>query len=436
MTSRCTHIPHILLPKPSIDFSKWAVVACDQYTSQPEYWEETEKIVGDAPSTLRLTLPEVYLECEDVAARTRAIHETMRRYLDSGTLRELPPGVILTERGSGGEHPRRGLVMAFDLEAYEYVPGSRSVIRPTEKTVVERIPPRLKVREGATIELPHIMLLIDDPGRTVIEPLFERVPAFEKVYDVELMQGGGNISGWFIPEGGDTEQTEERLAALGEREVFNNKYGCDESKALLVYAVGDGNHSMATAKAYWEEVKKGLSDEERAVHPARFVLAEVVNLHDESLEIHPIHRVAFGVDAQGFVDALIGFYRSQGCEAYFADSSTDSGNTHCYPFFSQRRNGFFVVRDPKWTIPVATIQAGLDAYIDGHPGARIDYIHGADVVRSLAEQDGNVGFILPDIAKNDIFRGVVFDGVLPRKTFSMGEAHEKRYYIEAKSIVI
>ncbi len=436
MTNRFTHIPNILLPKPGIDLSKWAVVACDQYTSQPGYWKKTGKIVGDAPSALRLTLPEVYLECEGVAARIQVIHETMRQYLDSGTLRELPPGVILTERYSGGVYPRRGLVMAFDLEAYEYVPGSRSAIRPTEKTVVERIPPRLKVREGACIELPHIMLLIDDPGHTVIEPLFEKLSTYEKVYDVELMQGGGHISGWFIPKGKDTEQTEERLAALAEREAFESKYGCDESKALLAYAVGDGNHSMATAKAYWEEVKKGLSDEGRAVHPARFVLAEVVNIHDESLEIHPIHRVVFGVDAQGFADALARFYRSQGCEAYLADSRPDSGNMHYYPFFSQSRNGFFVVRDPKWAIPVATIQAGLDAYIDAFPGTRIDYIHGADVVRSLAEQDGNVGFILPDIAKNDIFHGVVFDGVLPRKTFSMGKAHEKRYYIEAKSIVL
>ncbi len=436
MTDRYTHIPNILLPKPGIDLSKWAVVACDQYTSQPGYWEKTEKIVGDAPSTLRLTLPEVYLEREGVDARIQAIHGTMQWYLESGTLRELPPGIILTERDTGGGDTRRGLVLAFDLEAYEYVPGSRSIIRPTEKTVVERIPPRIKVREGACIELPHIMLLIDDPGRTVIEPLFERVSRFEKVYDVDLMQGGGHVSGWFIHKGRDTEHTEERLAALSEREAFNRKYGCDESKALLAYAVGDGNHSMAAAKAYWEKVRKGLSDEERSVHPARFVLAEVVNIHDKSLEIHPIHRVVFGVDTQGFLDALIRFYYSHGCEAYLADSMPDSGNTHYYPFFYRRQNGFFIVRDPKWSIPVATIQAGLDAYTDAYPGTRIDYIHGADVVRSLAEQDGNAGFILPDIAKKDIFRGVVFDGVLPRKTFSMGEAHEKRYYIEAKSIVL
>ncbi len=435
MANRCTHIPNIMLPQDGCDLSKWAVIACDQYTSQPEYWAEADRIVGDAPSTLRLTLPEVYLEDDDVAERTARIHETMRRYIADGTLRTLPAGVILTERWSGGACPRRGIVLAVDLEAYEYTPGSASLIRPTEKTVVERIPPRLKVRQGACMELPHIMILIDDPDRRIIEPLFDKTDRFEKVYDTDLMQGGGHINGWFIPQGAETDEIEAGLESLCDREAFNKKYGCTDAQALLPYAVGDGNHSMATAKAYWEEIKKCLSADEQADHPARFALVEVVNIHDNSLIIEPIHRVVFGVATDELLDGLTAFYAQHGCKAYVADAAPADTGAHCYPFCAADKSGVYVVETPQWSIPVATMQAGLDAYLETHSGAKIDYIHGADVVESLGTKPGNVGIILPDIAKNDLFRGVVFDGVLPRKTFSMGEAHEKRYYMEAKMIV-
>ena len=435
MANRCTHIPEIMLPREGMDLSKWAVIACDQYTSQPEYWAETDRTVGDAPSTLRLTLPEVYLEEADVAERTEKIHCTMRRYIEDGTLRTLPAGVILTERWSGDSCPRRGIVMAVDLEAYEYTPGSASLIRPTEKTVVERIPPRLKVRQGACMELPHIMILIDDPDRSIIEPLFDQTANLDKVYDTDLMQNGGHITGWFIPKGVQTDKIEAGLEALCDRETFNRKYGCTDAQALLPYAVGDGNHSMATAKAYWEEVKAGLSAEEQATHPARFVLVEVVNIHDESLIIEPIHRILFGVNADEMLHSLTAFYEAQGCKAYVADEAPADASAHCFPFCSAEKTGVLVVENPKWSIPVATMQTALDACLEQYPSARIDYIHGADVVDDLAKKPGNLGFILPDIAKNDLFRGVVFDGVLPRKTFSMGEAHEKRYYMEAKAIV-
>lgn len=435
MANRCTHIPEIMLPREGTDLSKWAVIACDQYTSQPEYWAETDRIVGGAPSTLRLTLPEVYLEDADVAGRTAQIHETMRRYIADGTLRTLPAGVVLTERWSGGTCPRRGVVLAVDLEAYEYTPGSASLIRPTEKTVVERIPPRLKVRQGACMELPHIMILIDDPDRSIIEPLFEKTASLEKLYDTDLMQNGGHITGWFIPKGAETDAIEAGLEALCDRDTFNRKYGCTDAQALLPYAVGDGNHSMATAKAYWEEIKKNLTEAEQADHPARYALVEMVNIHDESLIIEPIHRVVFGVAADALLDGLTDFYASQGCKAYVADKAPTDAAAHCYPFCSSEKSGVFVVENPKWSIPVATMQTGLDAFVEAHSEVKIDYIHGADVVQSLGTKPGNVGFILPDIAKNDLFRGVVFDGVLPRKTFSMGEAHEKRYYMEAKTIV-
>ena len=435
MANRCTHIPEIMLPREGTDLSKWAVIACDQYTSQPEYWAETDRTVGDAPSTLRLTLPEVYLEEDDVAERTEKIHRTMHQYIEDGTLRTLPAGVILTERWSGGSCPRRGIVMAVDLEAYEYTPGSASLIRPTEKTVVERIPPRLKVRQGACMELPHIMILIDDPARKIIEPLFDQTAEFKKVYDTDLMQNGGHITGWFIPKGAQTDAIEAGLEALCDRETFNQKYGCTDAQALLPYAVGDGNHSMATAKAYWEEVKAGLSAEEQATHPARFVLVEIVNIHDESLIIEPIHRILFSVDADKMLHDLIAFYEAQGCKAYVADEAPADASVHSFPFCTAEKSGVLVVENPKWSIPVATMQTALDACLEQNPSARIDYIHGADVVGDLSKKPGNLGFILPDIAKNDLFRGVVFDGVLPRKTFSMGEAHEKRYYMEAKTIV-
>ena len=249
------------------------------------------------------------------------------------------------------------------------------------------------------------------------------------------MQNGGHITGWFLPNGPETEAIEAKLEALCDRETFNKKYGCTDAQALLPYAVGDGNHSMATAKAYWEEVKKGLTAEEQENHPARFALVEVVNIHDESLIIEPIHRTLFGVDADELLGALTDFYNGEGCKAYVADEAPKSDTAHFFPFCSANKSGVFVVENPKWAIPVATIQTGLDAYLETHTSAKIDYIHGTDVVVSLAEKPGNLGFILPDIAKNDLFRGVVFDGVLPRKTFSMGEAHEKRYYMEAKTIV-
>lgn len=435
MLNRCTRVPQIMMPQTGADLFRWSVVACDQYTSQPDYWAETDKTVGGAPSTLRLTLPEVYLENADVEQRIAAIHETMRGYLSDGTLTALAPGMVLTERYSGGACPRRGLVLSVDLEAYDYKPGSQSLIRPTEKTVEERIPPRLKVRKGAALELPHIMLLIDDPARTVIEPLFEKRGSFEKLYDTDLMQNGGHISGWFIPQGPQTDAIESSLAALCDRDTFQKKYNLTTDLALLPFAVGDGNHSMATAKAYWEEVKKGLTEQERQTHPARFALVEVVNIHDESLIIEPIHRVMFGVDADELLDCAVRFYEAHGCKASVTADYTTNINAHTFPFHTHARLGTLVVEQPKWAIPLATLQAFLDDFLTAHAETKIDYIHGADVVEKLSAQAGNVGFLLPDIEKKDLFRGVILDGVLPRKTFSMGEAHEKRYYMEAKKII-
>lgn len=428
-------LPKLLMPREGIDLSKWAVIACDQYTSQPDYWNQADTIVGDAPSTLRLTLPEVYLEQPDVKERTAKIQQAMLRYQQDGTLTEYEPGMMLVERTTKSG-TRRGVVLSFDLEAYDYQAGSQSLIRPTEKTVVERIPPRLAVREGASLELPHIMLLIDDPDRKVIEPLFADKDGFRKAYDTDLMLDGGHLSGWFVPEGKETTALIERLNGLADPETFNKKYGLTGEHAVLPYAVGDGNHSMATAKANWERIKQDLSEEERLDHPARFVLAEVVNIHDDSLEIEGIHRVLFHIHPREVFQAADDFFRLHGGMAYCGDPKTaPSTNVQSFPCIFHGEQVTLCIVDSPWALPVATLQNFLDDFLEKNPKSHIDYIHGADVVRELSQDARNMGFLLPDPAKEDLFRGVILDGVLPRKTFSMGEAQEKRYYMEARKIV-
>lgn len=428
-------LPKLLMPREGIDLSKWAVIACDQYTSQPDYWNNADAIVGDAPSTLRLTLPEVYLEQPDVRERTAKIQDAMQCYQQDGTLTEYEPGMMLVERTTKSG-TRRGVVLSFDLEAYDYQAGSQSLIRPTEKTVVERIPPRLAVREGASLELPHIMLLIDDPDHKVIEPLFADKDAFRKAYDTDLMLDGGHLSGWFVPEGKETAALIERLNGLADPETFNKKYGLTGEHAVLPYAVGDGNHSMATAKANWERIKQELSEEERQDHPARFVLAEVVNIHDDSLEIEGIHRVLFHIHPREVFQAADDFFRLHGGMAYCGDpKSAPSTNVQSFPCMFHGEQVTLCIVDSPWALPVATLQNFLDDFLEKNPKSHIDYIHGADVVRELSQDARNMGFLLPDPAKEDLFRGVILDGVLPRKTFSMGEAQEKRYYMEARKIV-
>lgn len=428
-------LPKLLMPREGIDLSKWAVIACDQYTSQPDYWNNADSIVGDAPSTLRLTLPEVYLEQPDVKERTAKIQDAMLRYQQDGTLTEYEPGMMLVERTTKSG-TRRGVVLSFDLEAYDYQAGSQSLIRPTEKTVVERIPPRLAVREGASLELPHIMLLIDDSDRKVIEPLFADKDAFRKAYDTDLMLNGGHLSGWFVPEGKETAALIERLNGLADPETFNKKYGLTGEHAVLPYAVGDGNHSMATAKANWERIKQDLSEEERQDHPARFVLAEVVNIHDDSLEIEGIHRVLFHIHPREVFQAADDFFRLHGGMAYCGEpKSAPSTNVQSFPCMFHGEQVTLCIVDSPWALPVATLQNFLDDFLEKNPKSHIDYIHGVDVVRELSQDARNMGFLLPDPAKEDLFRGVILDGVLPRKTFSMGEAQEKRYYMEARKIV-
>ena len=415
---RCFSAADILLP----DFKKhsaksWAVVACDQFTSEPEYWEKAEAEVKDAPSTLRLILPEVYLS--ETESRIPKINSTMKDYL-GGVLESHKDSMIFVERTQSDGTVRRGIVLAVDLDCYDYRKGASALIRATEATVVERIPPRVAIRRDACIELPHVMLLIDDASRTVIEPLIGK--SGEMAYDTPLMLGGGSISGRFLSED-EKESVGKALDALISPEAMEARYG-DASLSPLLFAVGDGNHSLASAKAAYEEVKAAIGAEAAATHPARYALCEVVNIHDDALNFEPIYRVMFNVDAtdvlcelKKYISALKGTAEPQKIEYLY-------GNT-C---------GELSVDAPEKQLTVGTLQDFIDGYIKTHSGAEVDYIHGVDSVKGLIKRENSIGFIFSGMTKDALFPTVMFDGALPRKTFSMGHAEDKRYYMECRKI--
>lgn len=426
-------VPRVLLPKKGTDYSKWAVVACDQYTSQPEYWEEARRIVGKAPSTLELILPEAYLEKPGEEERIKSIKTHMREYLEKGVLVEKPQGFVLVTR-TVGDITRTGLVMALDLEAYDYSKGSTTLIRATEGTILSRIPPRLKIREGAPIELPHILVLIDDPERTVIEPLAAKKEKLTKLYNTELMLNGGHITGHLVDQQEDILGVLSALSVLKDEKRFSEKYG---DRAPMLFAMGDGNHSFATAKANWEKIKASLPESERADHPARYALVEVENVHDEGIVFEPIHRVVFGASGNRAIETILRCLKAQNdCVRVELGRMpcAQGGDTHIIPFLTGEVEGAFIVSCPKSQLAVGTLQAALDEAVKEICGAEVDYIHGADVVKELARKGGAIGFLLPAMKKSEFFSTVIYDGALPRKTFSMGEANEKRYYLECRSL--
>ncbi len=412
----------IYLPDAKNDLSKWSVVACDQFTSQPEYWEEVSDYVGDAPSTLKITLPEIYLEQDGVDGRIKEINANMDTYLKDGVLKSAGSKYIYVERTQRDGVCRRGLMGVVDLEEYNYLPGSKSLIRATEGTVLERIPPRVRVREHASLELPHIMLLIDDPEKTVIEPLAEGADFMDVAYDFSLMQSSGSIKGYFVSDD-KAEAIGNALEKLADPEVCQAKYGVSD-KGVLLFAVGDGNHSLATAKECYERLKKTLTAEEAAVHPARYALVEVVNVHDTALQFEPIHRVVFDIDADNLLSALSSFYEV---------SETPCEGAQSFEYCCAKSIGTLWIKNPRSNLAVGTLQIFLDDYLKKN-GGRIDYIHGDDVVNELGTQVGNMGFLLPPMAKEDLFKTVLIDGALPRKTFSMGHAWDKRFYLETRRI--
>ena len=418
MNSTAFHSADILLPKAGTDMEKWAVIACDQYTRDPEYWDNVEAEVGSAPSTLNLILPELYLEQEGVDGRISKIHETMESYLSSGIFQEYKDAMIFVERIQSNGIKRQGIIGAIDLEKYDFSKGSSSQVRATEATVVERIPPRIKVRDGAPVELPHIMILIDDPEGTVIEKV--DTSKAQQLYSTPLMQNGGSITGWLLGKD-EQERIDKALAALADPETFGKKYGLSDQPVLL-YAMGDGNHSLATAKEFYEQLKKADSGKDLSSHPARYALAEIVDLHSEALQFEAIHRLVYDVDCDDLLEKL-----SAALDLNDAESDqyviTYCGGTEAKEYIHKQSSN----------LSVGSLQNFLDGYIKEN-GGKIDYIHGTETVKALAKKHNGLAFILPDMDKSQLFPTVIKDGALPRKTFSMGHADDKRFYIEARRI--
>ena len=411
----------ILLPK-AVDMTKWAVVACDQFTSQPEYWQAVEETVGDAPSTLRMILPEAKLNAPNVEEFIAGINASMKKYLEEDVFKTLGESLIYIERVQSDGKVRHGLIGMVDLDQYDFTPGSGALIRATEGTVLERIPPRVKVRQDAPVELPHVMLLIDDPDKTVIEPLTAASGEMESLYDFALQQGGGHLKGWKLTDA-QIDAVADALTGLCSEAEMEKKYGM-KGVAPLLFAVGDGNHSLATAKQCYENLKQVTPESEWAALPARYALVEVVNNHDDALGFEPIHRVIFNVDREAFMAEF---------KAAYPNAYEGKGEGHVIELVWEGHDDFITVPDPKVQLAVGTLQAFIDAYLKEHEG-EVDYIHGDAVTRELGAKPGNMGFLLPAMGKEQLFKTVMADGVLPRKTFSMGHAQDKRYYVEARKI--
>lgn len=410
---------NILLPK-NIDMTKWSVVACDQYTSEMDYWNRVEEIVGDSPSTLRITLPEIFLEDSDVNERINKINNTMREYMDSDLFYELSDSMIYLERTQADGRVREGLMGMVDLEDYSYEKGSQTLIRATEKTVIERIPPRLKVRENALLELPHIMILIDDEKKNIIESLKNEVTDSDIVYDFDLMENGGHIKGYKLSND-SMSKVEEGLESLADKDYFEKKYNVKD-KGVLLFAMGDGNHSLATAKANYENLKKTMSEEEYLNHPARYALVELVNLHSDALEFEPIHRVIFDTDVDKLISELYKYY-----------DINEDGNGEYFELVTRNMDKKLYISNPKSNISVGSIQIFLDEYLKDNKG-KLDYIHGDETTRNMGREEGNVAILFEAMPKEELFRTVILDGALPRKTFSMGHSYDKRYYLESRKI--
>ena len=405
--SAIVKVPRVLLPKECVNLKKWAVIACDQFTSQGEYWQKLKDECGEV-SALNVIFPEYYLDKGDMDARIDRINAYMRKYINEGVFREVD-GFILTVRETGYGRRRTGLIVTIDLEQYDFTTG-KLPIRATEATVKERLPVRIRIRRNAPLELPHVLLLIDDKEKTVIEPLLKKVAEADKLYETELNMSGGSIRGYLVKDGAETIRA---IEALGSKARSEDLYGTDKP---FLFAVGDGNHSVATAKLLWERIKPTLSDAERETHPARFVLAEIVNLYEDDLLFEAIHRVVFGA-GETFIKEM---------------QSSLTGDGHITVLYRDKLYGVSV---PKVAAEaVKAVQDYIDAYLASHEEASVDYIHGDGYLSEVAAAKDGVAIFLPVMEKKDLFPYVVKHGSLPRKTFSMGEAEEKRYYLECRAI--
>ena len=424
----CFMPAHILLPEASVPLGQWGCIACDQFTSDRDYWASAEAAAAGGPSTLRMILPEVYLGDKDQQARVDEIHRTMEEYSRSVLTRAVD-GFVYVERTLQSGRVRQGLVGRVDLEAYNYHLGSLSLIRPSEHTVEERIPPRMAVRRGACLETPHVMMLADDPDQLLIEPIGRQKDRLRPLYEGELMLGGGPVAGWAVVDPALIQQIEEAMAVLSSQETFLAKYPAAPNDRPLALAVGDGNHSLATAKAYWEEIKKTLTPQQRENHPARWCLAEVCNVRSDAVEIEPIHRVLFNTSYETVLLNLVTWSDENMAGVRFGENFEQKlrltvPQDECALSFE----------NPTAPLGVGTVDEFVEYFLENHPEARVDYVHDEAAVRSFCAKEGAVGLLLPPMKKGDIFRGVVLGGVLPRKTFSMGHAEEKRYYMECRRI--
>lgn len=426
-------VPEILLPKQSVDLAKWAVVACDQYTQDREYWSRIEERTAGSPSTGSLIFPEVYLEDSGRAERIEAIHAAMKEYLDpAGADVFAPPvrGCIYLERTTAYGRTRKGLVAAIDLEAYDWKPDTTAPIRATEATIVDRIPPRMEIRRGAPLELPHIMLLVNDPDKTLVEETGLSVKNAAPCYDTRLEPEAGHVRGW-------TVSSDEDLAALADAVERIGKANTGPDGSSFLFAVGDGNHSLATAKAVWEEYRNAhhLTGEAAQHHPARYALVEIVNIHDEGLTFEPIHRVLFGADPQELVSVIrekLGGTTATATDTGELETLVGDAKTTRFGFVSPGTKT--VLESPDPALAVSRLQPVLDEFVATHPGVTMDYIHGSDEVFRLGNKAGAVAILLPPVGKNSFFSTIAATGPLPRKSFSMGEASEKRYYLECRRL--
>ncbi len=424
--------PDILIPDKSISYEKWAVVACDQYTSQPEYWNQVRQIINESPSTYNIILPEAFLGKPEEKDHVSQINSTMADYLRNGYFRSVQ-GFIYVER-SFSSRVRQGLIAALDLDQYDFHKESHSLIRATEGTIIERLPPRIKIRENAYLETPHTLVLIDDPLFTVIEPLSNKVKSFSKLYDFELMMGGGHLKGFLVNDSEIERKIVSSMSILSGGKIQSQEYQTENSP--LLYAVGDGNHSLATAKSIWEKIKSDVPPD----HPARYALVEIVNIHNNGIEFGPIHRFInnCSIDLLQEISHFFSFeVIINNCSSYESlvkNVNDHKGNSQIFGFVNGNDLRIIEVNNPPHTLAVGSLQLFLDDLLIRFPEITLDFIHGQRVLFDLVNQPNSVGFYLPAIEKSSLFKSVIKDGQLPRKTFSMGEAHEKRFYFECRKI--
>ena len=430
-------VPDIWLPVEGTDLERWAVIACDQHTSDPGYWAQVEKKVGNSPSTLSLIFPEVYLNAADADARMQRVAQAMQRYVDQGVLQNCGSMAVLVDRQTPQVAHRTGLLLAVDLEHYDYRPDSTSLIRASEGTILERLPPRVKIRRQASFEFPHVLILIDDPERTVIEPLRRDRESFELLYDTRLMLGGGSVRGYAIREPQRLQRIAGALHALRDPARLKERYGRDDA---MLFAVGDGNHSLATAKQVWQDKKAAGTPP--ADDPARYALVEIINMHDSGLHVEPIHRVVDGIDARTLADTLrSAIVSGKEPELMSPEQAVERvlqtpQSPRSFALLDGERALCYSLPDDSAASPAVLVQQTLES-IEQTNGANIeiDYIHGTEAILELSRREGSLGLLVPPIEAGSLFQYVANNGPLPRKIFSLGEAEEKRYYFESRRIV-